>query len=164
MDPESQSEYTVTYQIPRGVLVRVLTRRMLFRPARVRQMIWSLVAAGALYLAGGQVRILSVVPIMALLYLPCMLSRTLGKAIDQNPKFTDPATVTFGPEGVISVGPNYKTEQKWSAFNGFSEDGEYFFFSFSDSGFASMVPKSALTVEQQGALRRYAGSQIPQKS
>jgi hypothetical protein len=151
---------TISYQLPRDVLIRVLFRRMLFRPNRIRKMALFLVAAILFYFASDQrdLHYVAFALFLVVLFLPLGLYRGIAKAIDQNSQFTDPKTVIFSPAGLVVAGPNYKSELAWTIFKGFSEDDTYFYLHLTESGFDSFVPKGAFTTEQQDEFRRYANS------
>jgi hypothetical protein len=153
----SQSEQeTITYQVPRDELVRVLFRRMLLSPRRIRSNALFLVAAVLFYFSYPQLRVLSYAIVVVMILLPFALRRGIARAIDQNPQFTDLKTLTFGPEGILLVGPNYKSEMAWNMFRGFSEDSSYFYLHLTDAGFDSVLPKSAFTPPQQELFRKLA--------
>jgi len=147
---------TVTYQVPRNELIRIIFRRMLVSRRRIRNTALFLVAAALFYFSYPQLRVLSYAIIGVVLLLPFALRRGIARAIDQNPQFTDLKTITFGPEGVVLVGPNYKSEMDWNMFKGFSEDASYFYLHLSDTGFDSVLPKSAFTPPQQELFRKLA--------
>jgi hypothetical protein len=147
---------TVTYQVPRNELVRVIFRRMLVSRRRIRNTALFLAAAVLFYFSYAQLRDWSYAIVAVVLILPFALRRSIVGAIDQNPQFTDLKTITFGPEGVHLVGPNYKSELEWSMFKGFSEDASYFYLHLSDTGFDSVLPKSAFTPPQQELFRKLA--------
>jgi hypothetical protein len=44
----------------------------------------------------------------------------------------------------------------WTTFKGFSEDPTYFYLHLTDTGFASIIPKTAFTPESQQKFREYA--------
>ncbi len=83
--------------------------------------------------------------------------RALQRALDNHSYFTDPKTLEFGPAKLVTAGPDWKTEQPWTAYRGFSEDALYFFLHNSPGGWmVSIFPKSAFTLEQQALFREYA--------
>jgi len=157
MEATPVTEYTVSYQFQRQVLIKMLFWRIVRRPRRVRSMALFAGAAVVFYFVDSRnLRFFSYALVLVVLYLPIEVYRGVTRIIDRNSKFTDPVSVTFGPVGVTAVGPNYKTETAWSMFKGFSEDDDYFYLHLSDIGFDSCSPKSAFTPEQQMAFRQYA--------
>jgi hypothetical protein len=153
--PQPDQE-TITYQVPRDQLIRVLFRRMLVSPRRIRSNALFLVAAAFFYFSYPQLRVLSYAIVGVMILLPLALRRGIARVIDQNPQFTDPKTLTFGSEGILLVGPNYKSEMAWSMFRGFSEDTSYFYLHLTDTGFDSVLPKNAFTPSQQELFRKLA--------
>jgi hypothetical protein len=156
MTPPPPGHETVIYQVPRDELVRVLFRRMVVSRRRIRTSAVFLVAAVLFHFSYPQLRVLTYAIVAWVILLPFILRRGIARAIDQNPQFTDPKTLTFGPEGVLLVGPNYKSEMEWNMFKGFSEDASYFYLHLSDTGFDSVLPKSAFTPPQQELFRKLA--------
>ena len=122
---------------------------MLVSRRRIRSTLMFLAAAALFYFSYPQLRVLSYAILAVVILLPFALRRGIARAIDQNPQFTDPKTMTFGPEGIHLAGPNFKSEMGWSMFKGFSEDASYFYLHMSDTGFDSVLPKSAFTPSQQ---------------
>ena len=87
---------------------------------------------------------------------PIILYRALAKAVDNQKALTGPRTVDFSASRIITSGPDWKTEVTWTHYKGFSEDATYYYMHLSDNGLAAIVPKSALTLEQQQKFREYA--------
>ena len=158
MEPPPLIPLTVSYQMPRDVLIRVLFRRVFFRWRRLRGILLILVAAVLFYIAGRDFRVVSYLAIALIFFLPWALYRGIVRLIDQNAQYTAPKTLAFGPAAVVVTGPNFKSELAWSMFKGFSEDADYFYLHLADTGFDSVIPKAAFTAEQQEAFRRYAAA------
>jgi hypothetical protein len=133
---------------------------MLFRARRIRTSILFLVAAVLFYFAGpsSEFRYLSYAMVGVVFIIPWALYRGIVRVINQSPQYTDPKTITFSSAGVVVVGPKYKSELAWSMFKAFSEDSTYFYLHLSDTGFDSVVPKSAFSAEQQEEFRSYASA------
>ncbi len=87
---------------------------------------------------------------------PINTYRVIARAVDGNSQYTDPKTVEFSPTQIITAGPNWKSELPWTTFRGFSEDHTYFYLHLTDSGFVSIIPKSAFTSDAQQKFREYA--------
>ena len=94
--------------------------------------------------------------LLFLALMPINTYRALAKAVDGNSQYTDPKTVEFSPTRIITTGPNWKSELPWTTFKGISEDPTYFYLHLTDTGFASMIPRSAFTSESQQKFREYA--------
>ncbi len=161
MEPPTQDPQTITYQLPREQLVPILFRRMFFRLRRLRFVGLLLLAAVLFYISGQNSRYLAYACLVFLLLSPWILYRAISRAIDQNPQFTDPKTLTFSPSGLLLQGPTYKSELDWNYFKAFSENDDYFFLHLNNTGFDSILPKSAFTPAQQEAFRQCAKSRIP---
>jgi hypothetical protein len=160
MESPPVSQQTVSYQIPRGLLVGILFRRMFFRARRLRFVGLLLLAAALFYFAGRGAEYLAYACIGFIFLSPWILYRAIARAIDQNSQFTDPKTLTFSPAGLLVVGPNYKSELDWSMFKAFSENDANFYLHLTDTGFDSVIPKSAFTPAQQEEFRQYAKTRI----
>jgi hypothetical protein len=94
--------------------------------------------------------------LLFLVFMPIAQYRAIAKAIDNDRTWTDPKTLDFSSAQLVLVGPNWKSELPWTRFRGFSEDAIYFYLHLSDSGLASMIPKSAFSSQQQQLFRQYA--------
>jgi|GEM_PF-3273195 len=160
--PPLPETFTIHYQVPRDILLRIWWRRMLFHRNRARFYVLLFVAVGLIVYAAP--RAIGVyVAIFICLYLaltPFTLRHRLAKAIDETPQFTDPKTVEVGPSHVIISGPNWRTEIPWTTYRAFSEDESYFFLSGTDARLPAVVPKSAFTAHQMEQFRAYATSHI----
>jgi len=161
---ESQTySQTISYELSRRAVTRVLFRRLSLRYRRVRTMVLLLIAATLFYSATDirEFHYLAFAMFAVVLWMPWSLYRGLRAAVDQNPRFTDPKTVSFSPAGLIASGPDYKTELAWTYFGGFSEDDNYFYLHYqTDSASAALIPKSAFTPAQEDEFRRYATDRL----
>jgi len=155
-----EPEITLSYQLPRDVLVRTLWLRML-RTRRIAliAIVFLLVAIGTI-VTGGASWYLGYFALAYLVFMPFSLWRSIARAIDNNPHQTDRKTATFTSRRIIISGTDWRTELPWSAFNGFSEDSRFLYFHTPPAGWASLVPKSALSADQQEALRDLARANV----
>jgi len=150
----------VSYQIPRDVLIRTWWRRMMIRPRRLFFIAFLALFSVACFFVRGGMEYAGIVFVVFLVMMPINLYCVLAKAVDGDRVWTDPKTVEFSPAQILVIGPNWKTEMPWTRFKRFSEDSMYFYFDISHNGLGSVVPKSALSEQQQEILRRYARTQI----
>ena len=149
----------VSYQVPRNVLIRILWRRMMLRPRRlIFSAVILFVGISLLFLCPDDMFV-GLICLLFLILMPIALYRALAKAVDNDRMWTDPKTLEFGATQLVVTGPNWKNEMTWSRFKGFSEDDTYFYLHLSDNGIASVLPKSALSPEQQERFRQYAQTQ-----
>jgi len=157
--PESS---TITYQVPRDVLVRIWWRRMVCRPRLLIGMtIFAVMGIGCIMMrlfAGGDTGFLYCGSglLFLIIVAPLNIYRVLAKAVDDNAQFTDRKVVEFSQTKLIITGPNWKSELPWSHFLGFTEDANYVYMPLSKNGIASVVPKSAFTPDQLESFRVYA--------
>jgi len=156
MESPALAPQTISYQIPRDVLIRLLYRRTFFRPRRFRSVILFLAAAALFYIAGPEYRYLTYIFVGVIFILPWAWHRAVVRTIDQTPWYADQKTVTFSPAGLTAVGHNYTSELAWTYFKAFSEDTSYFYLHLSNTGFDSVLPKAVFTAQQQEEFRRYA--------
>ncbi len=157
---------TITYQVPRNVLIRIWWRRMIFRPTRLISLGFLAVMGIGCFilrqLGGGDpaLNFLGTILLTLVIVFPLNIYRVIAKAIDDNAQFTDRKTLEFGPTQLLSSGPNWKSELPWSRFLGFSEDKDYFYLHLSRNGIASVIPKAAFTPEQREKFSLYANAAI----
>lgn len=151
--PESSS---ITYQMPRDVLIRIWWRRMMLRPRILIWLSFDIVLAIACFILGGGAEIAAYFLLGVAIAGPVAIYRGLAKAIDTDPAWTDLKTLEFGSSRLVSTGPNWKNEIPWTRFQGFSEDPAYFYLHIADNGLASVIPKNAFTPDQQQSFREYA--------
>jgi len=85
----------------------------------------------------------------------------ISRGVDGSALFTDQRTIEFGPTGISSAGPDWKTSLPWRHFKGWSEDHRNFYLDVGASGFASIIPKRAMTDQQQQLLRTCLASIPP---
>jgi hypothetical protein len=148
---------TITYQIPGDVTTRVLCRRVLLRPRFLQSVgaliVLSVVAVAVGLALGNGVQYAGYLGLIYAASKPLVMRRIIARLVRNHGQFTDEKTVTFAPSGISAAGPDWKTELPWSRFRGWSEDDRYFYLLIADNGLASLLPKSAMTPEQQGLLR-----------
>lgn len=133
---------------------------MVFRPRRLISTAVLLVLAIFFLVGGHGGEYFGIFLLFLGLFLPIRLYQGLRKMVHRNSQFTDPKTLEFSPSRLVVTGPDWRSELPWTKFHGFSEDAAYFYLHLSDSGFASVIPKSAFTFEQQEKFRQYAKSQF----
>lgn len=151
---------SITYQIPRNVLIRIWWRRMMFRPRlMILTSILIILGITCLILGNGS-EIVGYFLIVFAIVAPFNIYRAVSKAIDDNSQWTDRKTLDFSPSRLVATGPSWKSELPWTHFKGFSEDDDYFYLHLSNNGLASVVPKSAFTSEQQQRFRQCASTLI----
>jgi len=161
--PGDQQTLTITYQNQRDVVIRVWRRRVLLRPRMV--IAWSAVLSCgvALIVIGKGFLIGGIIGVCLVALMPFIMHRALARAVDSDPSWTDLKTVEFSETGIISNGPNWKSELPWARFLSFSEDNQFFYLDVDKNGIAAIIPKAAMTAEQQNQFREFA-KQIPQKN
>ena len=85
--------------------------------------------------------------------------RAMGKALDHQPLFTAPKTVTFSATGLVIATSDSKAEIPWSQFQRFSEDSTNFYLHLPGVDWmVSILPKEAFTEQQREEFRRYAAT------
>jgi hypothetical protein len=146
----------ITYQVPHDVLVRILWRRMMFRSRNLSILGVCILLAVVCFIMGGGAEIAAYVFLGFAIANPIGIYGAINKSVGNNSEMTDLKTVDFNSSGLVATGPNWRHEMPWTRFRGFSEDDSYFYLHLSDSGTASIVPKSAFTAEQQQKFRGYA--------
>ncbi len=151
----------ISYQVPRDVILRTWWRRYLLRPRTLGSI--STMFGGALFcfLIREGMQSAGFVLLMFIVLAPINAYLALARAIDGSRQYTDPKTVEFSPTRIVTTGPNWKTELPWTIFKGFSEDSTYFYLHLTDTGFASIIPKSAFTPESLQRFRQYATARRP---
>src|SRR5882672_2838465 len=96
--PSTQQTYTIRYQLPRDVLLRIWWKRMLWRrPALFIVCVVLFILCLSFYLVLHRDDGLYMAAIVTGICLlrPLIIYRTLAKAIDGNAQFTDPKTLEF---------------------------------------------------------------------
>jgi hypothetical protein len=144
---------TITYQLPRDELVRTLWRRVVSRPRFLQAMGLYSVLALVLLAAGSEFTYAGVLLLAYVLVRPLTLWRVISRGVDGSALFTDQRTVEFTAAAISSAGPDWKTSLPWRHFRGWSEDRRNFYLDVGASGFASIIPKAAMTDQQQQLLR-----------
>ncbi len=143
----------ITYQPSRDELVRTIWRRVVSRPRFLQSI--GLYAALALVLlsAGSEFTYAGALLLAYVLVRPLTVWQAVSRAVGGSALFTDQRTVEFDPAGISATGPDWKTSLPWRHYKGWSEDTLNFYLEVGASGFASIIPKRAMTAEQQQLLR-----------
>ena len=158
-DPTEAALYTHTasYQIPRDVLIR-LTLSLGFSRLRIICLVFGfLVIAASLYFNGAGTA--SFVFILLGISFPLLRYWTAIRIVD-NRNLALPTTLSFGPAGIVLGGSNYRIESAWIRFKAFSEDANYLYLCNTKGSRlpAVVVPKAALSAQQQEKFRRYGSA------
>lgn len=157
MQPPALPEtVTITYQVARDVVLRTWWRRFMLRPRTLGSMSTMFGIALLCFLIRDGTEYAGFVLVLFTALTPINAYRSLVRAVDGNSQYTDPKTVEFSPMRIVTTGPNWKSELPWTTFKGFSEDSTYFYLHLTDTGFASIIPKSAFTSESLQEFREYA--------
>jgi hypothetical protein len=154
--PPLQSTQKVSYQVPRDVLTRILWRRMMLRPRRLLFSPVILLIGVSFFFIWPDDLLVGAIFLMFLVFMPIAQYRAIAKAVGNDRTWADPKTLEFSSSQLVLTGPDWKSEMPWSRFIGFSEDPAYFYLHLSDTGVASVIPKSAFSSEQQQLFRQYA--------
>jgi YcxB-like protein len=154
--PPLPNTQKISYQVPRDILIRIWWRRMMLQPRRLFFSGFILLVGVSLLFLGPGALSAGVIFLWFFILIPILQYRAIVKAIDNDPIWTDPKTLEFTSSQLALTGPNWKSEMPWTRFKGFSEDATYFFLHLSDTGIASVIPKSAFSAEQQELFRQYA--------
>jgi hypothetical protein len=150
---------SMPYHVPRGTLIWAWWRRlMLSRRTLIALSIWAAIAIACLFLPG-QLSLLGLLPTMFLLLAPINVYQLYAKSVDNEPQLTDEKILEFSRSRLAFTGPDWRNEMTWKRFKGASEDTHYFHLELRHSALPGLVPKSALTPEQQQLLREYAANQ-----
>jgi len=129
---------------------------MMLRPRRLAFTALILLISIALFFAYPDDKLVGSIFLMFLVFMPIAQYRAIAKIIDNDRMWTDPKTLEFSPAKLVLVGPNWKSELPWTKFKGFSEDATYFYLHLAGNGIASVLPKSAFSIEQQQKFRQCA--------
>jgi hypothetical protein len=151
--PESS---TITYQVPRDVLIRIWWRRMFLRPRLIVLLCLEVLVALVCFFLGNGAELAAYILLALAIVAPISIYRAVVKAVQNDPQLTDRKSIEFSPSRLVVTGSDWKTEVPWTRFRGFSEDETYFYLHLADNGLASIVPKSAFKPEQQQRFREYA--------
>ncbi len=144
---------TFTYQVPRDELVRTMWRRVVSRP-RYLQTVGLILLLGLVALAeGGSLMVAGVLLVVYALARPLIMWQVISRIYAAGSLACDRRTVEFGPAGITATGPDWKMSLPWRNFKRWSEDERNFYLDVTASGFGSILPKSAMSVEQQQLLR-----------
>lgn len=155
MPPPLLDLQTISYQMPGDVLVRILFRRLMSRSLMVGILFIYVIFAIICLKSGGGAEIVAYFLLCLAIAKPIGVYLAVTRVIRNDSQLTDPKTVEFGPSRIVVTGPNWKNEMPWTRFKGFSEDSAYFYLHLSKVGMASIVPKSAFTMEQLQLFRQY---------
>src|SRR6266404_4903588 len=128
--------FSVGYQVPRAVLVRIWWRRMMLRPRILGGMATMLGIAVFCFVVREGMEYAGFLLLLFIALTPFNVYRALARAVDGNSQYTDPKTLEFSSSRLVVTGPNWKSELPWTTFKGFSEDPTYFYLHFSDNGLA----------------------------
>jgi hypothetical protein len=154
--PPLPEAVTITYQVARDVILRAWWRRYMLRPRTLGSMSTMFGIALFCFLIPDGMASAGFVLLLFIVLTPINAYRALARAVDGNSQYTDPKAVEFSPTRIVTTGPNWKSELPWTTFKGFSEDPTYFYLHLTDTGFASIIPKSAFTSESLQKFREYA--------
>jgi YcxB-like protein len=154
--PPLRSAQKISYHVSRDVLTRILWRRMMLRPRRLLFSAVILLVGVSFFFIWPDDLFVGLIFLLFLVFMPIAQYRAIAKAVGNDRTWTDPKTLEFGSSQLVLTGPDWKSEMPWSRFIGFSEDVAYFYLHLSDSGVASVIPKSAFSAEQQQLFRQYA--------
>ena len=78
-----------------------------------------------------------------------------------NPHLSERKTLHISQERLGLTTSTVKSELPWTYFLCWRETSEYFMLDLTATGFCSIVPKAAMTPEQQQAFRTWAAAQLP---
>jgi hypothetical protein len=157
MAPVPEAEVLkVSYQLPRDVIIRIWWKRMMRSPRTLGGMATFIGAAAFCFLVREGWQFAGIAILFFTAMVPINTYRSVARAVDGNSLQTDPKTVEFSVSRVVVIGPNWKSEMPWTLFKGFSEDPDYFYLPLSDSGIASIIPKTAFTPKLQQKFREMA--------
>ena len=159
-------EIDITYTVDRKQLVSE-NRKSIFRRWRwVREMLLFTVAGAMLYYGerthGGKVPILAfVLPIGGFLVLAYMRWRAPARWLAQVPNLNEPKHLIITPERWFIETESVKSEYPWTQFLAWNESHASFMLDLTKSGYCSVIPKSAMTPEQQALFRQWASAKLP---
>jgi len=153
----------ITYELSRGDLARTLWRRVASRPRYLRSIGLYAALGVVLLIAGSEFTYAGVLLLAYALVRPLILWQVISRAVDQSSLLTGERTVEFDAAGISASGSDWKTSLPWRHFKGWSEDRVNFYLEVGASGFASIIPKRAMTAEQQQVIRSCLAS-IPAPS
>jgi hypothetical protein len=129
---------------------------MFQRRSLIALSIWAAMIPACIFFLPGDYRLVALLPAVFVILAPVNVYQLYAKSVDSEPQTTDEKTVEFSPSRLAFTGPDWRNEMSWSRFRGLSEDARYFFLELRHSSLAILVPKAALTAEQQTLFREYA--------
>jgi hypothetical protein len=144
---------TITFQLSREEVARTLWRRIVSRP-RYLQSVGLFLALGLVALAaGGDFTIAGTLLVAYAVVRPLVAWQVISRAVGASSLLTDRRTVEFGPPGITASGSDWKISLPWRHFKAWSEDDRNFYLHVTASGVATILPKGAMTDQQQQLLR-----------
>lgn len=139
---------TVEYQLTKRELVLSGTLRKLRQMRIILGMIWFLLCALLLLMAGNPFRILGWFLLAYVLLIPLIMMRAIHQQISANPVFTSKTELSFGESGILSSADGIKSERSWQSLKSWSQSKDHFFLHTDNLGTAVTIPKRAFTDQQ----------------
>ena len=157
-------EIDITYTVDPKQQVSEIRKR-LFRSWRwVREMLLLTGSGALLYYGtlGSKIHILTFVLPLAILPIHALILRIApSRWIAQTPNAHEPKHMRITPERLFLETETVKSEFPWTQFIARNETPTYFMLDLTKAGFCSLIPKSAMTPEQQALFRQWASAKLP---
>jgi hypothetical protein len=157
-------EIDITYNIDRKQHISEIRKR-LFRSGRwVREALLLTAFGVILYFSKAPDKdhtMAFVVPIVLFLVHLAMWWRAPARWIAQNPYAHEPKHMRITPERLFLETESAKSEFPWTHFLAWKESPANFMLDIEKIGYCSVIPKSAMTPEQQALFRQWASAKLP---
>lgn len=145
----------IVFQIPRDEQVKTLWKRMVLQRRYLQSLGLYLILSALLWVAGPSFLSAAVVVLIYPLTRPWVIYRVISRAVAQHPMLHERKTLEFNADGVTVSGTDWRNSRSWRHFKGWQEDPRYFYLEISSYGVASIIPKLAMSSQQQELLRGY---------
>jgi hypothetical protein len=144
---------TITYELPVDELARLAWRRMVTRPAYLKSIGFFGLLGLVCVAVGGELTYAGLLFLIYALLRPAVSRQVISRAVRGNLTLQGPRTVEFSRAGITASGAEWSSRVPWRHFKAWSEDESFFYLEVTASGFASVIPKSAMNEDQQLLLR-----------
>ena len=157
-------EIDITYTVdPKQQLSEI--RKRIFRSWRWLWIVFVCTAGGAMMYFGGLGgkghTLPFVLPIAVFLTLVVRWWRAPARWFAQTPYAHEPKHLRITPERLFFETESVKSEFPWTQFIAWNESPASFMLDLTKHGFCSVIPKSAMTPEQQALFRQWASAKLP---
>ena len=159
-------EIDITYLVsPKEILSE--NRKSIFRRWRwVRDALFFTVGGAMMYYgnraSGGKMPLPVLgLPIGGFLILAFLRWIAPARWLAQAPNLHEPKHMRITPERLFLETESVKSEFPWTQFLAWNESPANFMLDLTKTGYCSVIPKSAMTPEQQALFRQWATAKLP---